>query len=72
MTTPRPLIEARRLAADHGCMVTECGGKFLVYRKTTARPVFLGSRGTPESLRAFVRRVTTSTGTPAPALPTAI
>lgn len=56
----RDLIEARQLASAHGCMVIERGGKYLVYRNTTARPVFVGSRSTPETLRAFVRRVTTT------------
>jgi len=60
MPTPRPLIEARQLARAHGCMVTERGGQYLVYRTTAARPVFVGSRTSPEALRAFVRRVTTS------------
>lgn len=52
------LKEAKRIAADHGCIVSEKGGKYLVYRKTPMRPVYLGSRGTPEALRAFVCRVT--------------
>lgn len=56
----RDLIEARQLAKAHGCMVTERGGKYHVYRKTAARPVYVGSRSTPETLRAFVRRVTTT------------
>ena len=43
-----------------GCMIQERGGKYHVYRTTTERPVFLGTRGTPETLRAFVRRVTTT------------
>lgn len=52
------LKEAKQIANDHGCMVSEKGGKYLVYRKTPMRPVHLGSRGTPEALRAFVCRVT--------------
>ena len=56
----RDLIEAHQLAKAHGCMITEHGGKYLVYRKTAERPVFVGSRSTPETLRAFVRRVTTT------------
>ena len=55
-----PLTQARQLASAHGCMVIDRGGKYLVYRKTALRPVYLGSRGTPEALRAFVRRVTTA------------
>ncbi len=58
MTTP--LTQARQLASAHGCMVIDRGGKYLVYRKTAARPVYVGSRSTPETLRAFVRRVTST------------
>lgn len=56
----RDLIEARQLAKAHGCMIKERGGKYHVYRTTAERPVFVGSRSTPETLRAFVRRVTTT------------
>jgi len=52
------LKEARQIALDHGCFVCEKGGKYLVYRKTPMRPVYLGSRGTPETLRRFVCQVT--------------
>lgn len=56
---PRQVLkEAKQIATDHGCLVFEKGGKYLVYRKTDARPVYLGSRGTPSALRAFVCRVT--------------
>lgn len=58
MTTA--LTQARQLASAHGCMVIERGGKYLVFRKTAARPVLVGARSTPETLRAFVRRVTTA------------
>lgn len=50
--------EARQIAKDHGCMVIEKAGKYLVYRKTFDRAVYLGSRGEPAALRAFVCRVT--------------
>ena len=50
--------EAKKIARDHGCVVSERAGKFLVYRKTAMRPVFLGYRTTPEALRAFVCKVT--------------
>lgn len=56
---PRQLLkEARQIAADHGCIVSEKGGKYLVYRKTPTHQVYLGSRGTPAALRAFVCTVT--------------
>lgn len=52
------LKEAKQIAADHGCIVSEKNGKYLVYRKTPMRQVYLGMRGTPEALRAFVCSVT--------------
>lgn len=52
------LKEAKQIARDHGCFVQEKGGRYLVYRQTPARPVYLGSRGTPDSLRAYVCKVT--------------
>lgn len=56
---PRQVLkEARQIANDHGCIVSEKDGKYVVYRKTPTRPVYLGSRGTPEALRAFVCKVT--------------
>lgn len=60
-TTRNPiqvLKEAKQIAIDHGCFVTEKSGKYHVYRNTSSRPVFLGSRGTPETLRSFVCKVT--------------
>lgn len=61
MTTRSPqqqFNEARRIAADHGCLVIEKAGRFQVYRKTPLRLVYLGVRGTPESLHAFIRKLT--------------
>ena len=52
------LREAKQIAADHGCFVTEKAGKYLVFRKMPTRPVYLGARGTPETLRRFVCQVT--------------
>jgi len=58
--TPLPaLIESRRIAREAGCYVIEKGTRYLVYRKTAARPVLLGHRSTPEALRAFVKRIAT-------------
>lgn len=53
------LIESRRIARLGGCMVCEKNGEFRVYRKTPDRPVYLGSRTSPETLRRFVQRLTT-------------
>lgn len=58
LTSLQPVKEAMKIARDHGCYVIEKGDRYLVYRKTPARPVFLGYRTTPEALRAFVRKLT--------------
>lgn len=52
------LKEAKQIAIDHGCFVAEKGGRFHIYRKTPTHPVWLGSCGTPETLRAKVCKVT--------------
>lgn len=65
MKQANPLIEAKRIANAHGCYVVEKGEQYLVFRKTF-KPTFVGSRATPEALRSFVRKVTTTIGKPAP------
>lgn len=57
-TPQQQFKEAKQIAIDHGCFVVEKGGRYLVYRKTKVRPVYLGARTSAESLRAFVCRVT--------------
>lgn len=52
------LKEAKQIARDHGCFVVEKGGRFLLYRQTPTRNVFIGQRGTPTALRAYVCKVT--------------
>lgn len=59
-TPAQTVREAKNLAANHGCMVVEKDGKYLVYRKNPARPIYLGLRSTPEALRTFVRKVTSA------------
>jgi len=46
--------EAYQIARDHGMFVVQKDGVYIVYRKTTERPVRLGRRATPEGLRRFV------------------
>lgn len=58
--TQRLLIEARRHAKVCGCFISEKNGAFRVFRKTAMRPVLLGYRTDPASLRAFVRRIATT------------
>jgi len=56
--TPLPaLIESRRIAREGGCYVIEKCDRYLVYRKTAARAVYLGYRTTPAALRTFVQRL---------------
>ena len=60
-TTCNPLQvikEAKQIAHDHGCFVVEKAGRFLVYRKTQTRNVYLGYRSEPAALRAYVCQVT--------------
>lgn len=58
------LIEARQIAKDHGLVLLEKPvepGKtsYIVYRKLPdGRKTFLGKRGTPESVRAYVAKLT--------------
>ena len=52
------LKEAKQIAQDHGCFVSERGGRYLLYRKTTPRPTLVGHCVTPEALRRMVCRAT--------------
>jgi hypothetical protein len=52
------LKEAKQIARDHGCFVVEKGGKYLVFRVTPTGNAYLGSRGTPQTLRAHVCKLT--------------
>lgn len=51
------LKEAKQIAKDHGLFVIERGGAYLLYREQQPRNVYVGSRATPEALRAFVCKV---------------
>ena len=46
--------EARQIAADHNMFVVDKGGRFLLYRKAPARPVYLGMRADVAAFRSFV------------------
>lgn len=46
--------EAQQLAKDHGMFVVDKGDRFLVYRRTPVRNMFLGKRSTAAALRLFV------------------
>lgn len=57
-TPTQQFKEAQQIARDHGCFVVDKGDRFLVYRRTTTRNVYLGFRSDPAALRAFVCQVT--------------
>jgi hypothetical protein len=48
--------EARQIAADYGMFVVDKGGRYVLYRKTPVRPVWLGSRANAAGLRSLVCR----------------
>ena len=48
--------EARQIAADHNMFVVDKGDRFLLYRKTPARPVYLGMRSDAVAFRSFVSK----------------
>lgn len=52
------LKEAKQIATDYGCRVSEKGGRYLVFRIVSGRAVYLGARSNPETLRKFVCKVT--------------
>lgn len=56
------LREAKQIAIDHGCFVAEKktpkGTQYQVFRKTPVKNVYVGMRGSPDSLRTFVCKVT--------------
>ena len=63
-TPLQQLIEARQIAKDHGLLVKDkvlCPGRthYYVYRKLPdGHLTFLGKRGSPEGVRAYVAKVT--------------
>lgn len=60
MPTANPFTQAQQIAHAGGCFVVPKNGRYLVYRKTAARVVYLGSRSTLDALRSFVKRLTTA------------
>lgn len=56
---PRQVLkEARQIAADHQCIVSEKNGRFAVYRKTPTGVAWCGSRKDVNALNQLVRKVT--------------
>lgn len=57
---PRQVLkEARQIAHDHGCFVSEkhsgCSTYYLLYRRTSP-PTLIGQRSTASALRTLVRK----------------
>jgi len=52
------LKEARQIAADYGCTISERGGRYSIYRKTPTRPVWCGSCRDVNALNRLVRKIT--------------
>lgn len=50
------LKEARKIARDSNLYFVEIGTEFKLYRKTPARPVYLGKRSSAANLCSFVKR----------------
>lgn len=50
--------EAQQMAHDGGCFICQKAGRFLGYRKTTTRNVFVGRTTHVSSLRRLVGRIT--------------
>lgn len=48
--------QAQTIATEHGMFVVDKGDRFLLYRKSADRPVFLGKRTSPDALRTLVTR----------------
>ena len=62
MKTPTTdhLKEARRIATAAGLFFVEKGSEFRLFRKTPARPVYLGMRSNPAGLCSFIKRCAVS------------
>lgn len=57
-TPQQQLKEAEQIAQAHGCFIVKRAAMYLVFRKTTIKPTYVGARSTPEALRKLVCAVT--------------
>ncbi|PKO49034.1 MAG: hypothetical protein CVU31_02630 [Betaproteobacteria bacterium HGW-Betaproteobacteria-4] len=53
-TPVRAIKEAKKMASDYGMFVVEKPGRFLLYRQSTPRNVYLGFRSDVAAFRRFV------------------
>lgn len=52
--------QAQIIATENGMFVVDKGDRFLLYRKSPMRPVFLGKTSSPDTLRSLVTRCATT------------
>lgn len=50
--------QARQIAHDHGLLVVEKSGRFLVYRRLAMRNEFIAHRSSPDALHTLVCKLT--------------
>ena len=50
--------QAKQIARDHGLLVVEKAGRYLVYRRLAMRNEFIAERGSPEALYTLVCKIT--------------
>jgi len=60
MTTAPNLADIRRTARLVGCVIADRDTRYLVFRITRVRPVFIGARSSLSALRDFMRRIAKS------------
>lgn len=60
MSTAPNLADIRRTARLAGCVIADRDTRYLVFRITQVRPVFLGARSSLAALRDFMRRIAKS------------
>lgn len=48
--------EAKQIAKDHGLVLIEKAGTYVLYRKTPDGNVRLGARATPSGIRSYTAR----------------
>lgn len=50
--------DAKQIASDHGLLVVEKAGRYLVYRRLALRNEFISHRSSPEALHTLVCKLT--------------
>jgi len=60
MTHQEALTKARTITAGSNCFFHQRGDRYQVFRRVDNRVIPLGSRSTPESLCAYLRKLVTA------------